>query len=100
MREAIAEHRKGDRLLPTPADPNPFAEAIWQDPERQGGQPCIRGTRLPLANILGWLSGDPSVCRGVALAYGNSVTPEQVEAALRWTAGAVGEMRAENDGTE
>ena len=32
-------------------------EAIWVDPERMSGEPCFRGTRVPVAMLFEWLAG-------------------------------------------
>ena len=53
-------------------------DAIWTDPDRMGGVPCFRGTRVPVVMLLeniedgltleGFLSEYPPVTREQALA--------------------------------
>ncbi len=53
-------------------------EAIWTDPDRMGGVPCFRGTRVPVVMLVenledgltleGFLSEYPPVTREQALA--------------------------------
>ncbi len=37
-----------------------FREYISIDPNIRFGKPCIKGTRISIADILGWLAGDAS----------------------------------------
>ncbi len=61
-------------------------ERIVIDPKIQHGKPVIRGTRVPVARIIGGLAGGMS-SREVQEAYG--VTAEDVQAALRFANGLV-----------
>lgn len=36
-------------------------EFVWCDPERMGGKPCFRGTRVPLDALFGNLEGGMSL---------------------------------------
>ena len=31
-------------------------EAVWVDPDRMGGAPCFRGSRLPVQHLFDWLA--------------------------------------------
>ena len=45
-------------------DPKPTLgvdELIWADPERMGGVPCFRGTRLPVSMLVAHLAGGGTV---------------------------------------
>lgn len=33
------------------------ASFVWVDPERMGGTPCFRGTRVPVATLFDYLEG-------------------------------------------
>lgn len=35
-------------------------ERIWMDPDRRAGKPCVRGTRITVGEVLGFLAGDGS----------------------------------------
>lgn len=56
---------------------------VWVHPDRMGGKPCIRGTRLPVAVILEWLAAGYSVER-VLQAY-PFLSLEAVEHIQSWT---------------
>lgn len=56
-------------------------ERIVMDPQVQHGKPVIRGTRVPVARVLGGLAGGMSfdeVCREYDL------IPEDIRAAIRY----------------
>ena len=53
-------------------------EIVWADPERMGGVPCFRGTRVPVQILIEYLEestldefleGYPSVSREQAIAF-------------------------------
>ena len=54
-------------------------EVVWVDPERMSGEPCFRGTRVPVqilldhlegnANLDEFLDGFPSVTREQAIQF-------------------------------
>lgn len=54
-------------------------DVIWTDPDRLGGTPCFRGTRVPVQTLTDYLAAGetvdeflkqfPSVPREMALAY-------------------------------
>jgi uncharacterized protein (DUF433 family) len=37
-----------------------YRDIITQEPGKRGGRPCIRGMRIAVADILGWLSAGMS----------------------------------------
>lgn len=37
-----------------------YHELIWIDPERRSGQPCIKGTRITVQDVLEYLAGGMS----------------------------------------
>jgi uncharacterized protein (DUF433 family) len=57
---------------------------ITLDAGKRGGKPCIRGLRITVQDILGWLAAGMSVDEIVA-DY-PELTPEDVRAALSWAA--------------
>ena len=62
---------------------------ITTDPQQMGGQPCIRGLRIPVATVVAMVADGMSVDEIVA-AYPD-LEPEDVVEALRYAAGAVRE---------
>ncbi|MBI5479229.1 MAG: DUF433 domain-containing protein [Deltaproteobacteria bacterium] len=65
-----------------------WRERISIDPAVHHGDPCIRGTRVPLSVIVGSLADGDSV--DTILEQYPGLTPEDVHAALRFAAEAVG----------
>ena len=63
---------------------------ITTDPQQMGGQPCIRGLRIPVATVVAMVADRMSVDEIVA-AYPD-LEPEDVVEALRYAAGAVREL--------
>jgi len=63
-------------------------DRIVIDPRIQHGKPVIRGTRVPVARIVGGLAGGMTVAE-VTVEYG--VTSEDVRAALSYAAALVEE---------
>ena len=59
------------------------------DPQQMGGQPCIRGLRIPVTTVVAMVADGMSVDEIVA-AYPD-LEPEDVAEALRYAAGAVRE---------
>jgi uncharacterized protein (DUF433 family) len=37
-----------------------FKQRITIDPGKRGGRPCLRGTRIAVADVLGWLAAGMS----------------------------------------
>ena len=62
---------------------------VWVDPERMGGTPCFRGTRVPVSSLFDYLEGGhdldtfldhfPTVKRDQALAAIKSAGKELVK---------------------
>jgi len=61
-----------------------WAERIVVDPARMGGEPCIRGTRIPVALIVGSLA-DGDTPQDLQNAY-PQLKKEDIRAALRYAA--------------
>lgn len=57
-----------------------YDEIIWTDPERMGGVPCFRGTRVPVRGLFDHLVRDYSTDE--FLEQFPSVKREQAEAAV------------------
>jgi uncharacterized protein (DUF433 family) len=41
-------------------------ERIWADPERRSGKPCVRGTRITVGEVLGFLASGASEAELIA----------------------------------
>jgi uncharacterized protein (DUF433 family) len=61
-----------------------WAERIVVHPGRMGGEPCVRGTRIPVALIVGSLA-DGDTPKGILEAY-PQLCPADIQAALRYAA--------------
>lgn len=64
---------------------------ITTDPEQMGGVPCIRGLRIPVATVVAML-GDGMTPEEILRDYPN-LELEDIRAALRYAAHALGESR-------
>jgi uncharacterized protein (DUF433 family) len=64
-------------------------ERITVDPERMGGQPCLRGLRIPVATVVAMVADGMTV--GEIVAELPDLEPDDVPAALRYAAEAVRE---------
>jgi len=72
---------------------NPLAQqAIWTDPERLGGTPCFRGSRVPVQSLFDYLEEGYSIAE--FLDDFPPVTREQVDAVLRLAAQFFGKAAA------
>lgn len=60
------------------------ADRITVDPGRMGGQPCIRGLRIPVATVVPMVADGLSVDEIVSEL--TDLTPEDVAEALRYDA--------------
>ena len=54
-----------------------YRDTITQEPGKRGGRPCIRGMRIAVADVLGWLAAGMSNAQIVA------DYPELTEADIR-----------------
>lgn len=36
-------------------------EAVWIDPDRMGGKPCLMGTRFPVSSVIAELAGGTNI---------------------------------------
>jgi uncharacterized protein (DUF433 family) len=64
-------------------------DRIVIDPKRHGGEPCIKGTRIPVSIIVGSIA-DGDTPEILLRAY-PSLSPEDLQAALKYAAEAVRE---------
>lgn len=63
----------------------PWRQRVVCDPDLLGGEPCIRGTRIPVSLIVASLADMP--LQDLMLAY-PQLSQEDVQAALRYAAEA------------
>jgi uncharacterized protein (DUF433 family) len=61
-----------------------WRDHVSLDPGRQGGQPCLRGTRIPVYVVLDNLAAGES--EATILAEYPSLTPTHIRAALAFAA--------------
>jgi uncharacterized protein (DUF433 family) len=66
-------------------------ERITIDPAKMGGVPCIRGSRIPVATILGQLAAGRTEAE--ILEDFPDLEPEDIPAALEYAAAAVQERQ-------
>ncbi|MBZ0168757.1 MAG: DUF433 domain-containing protein [Kofleriaceae bacterium] len=64
-------------------------ERIVVDPKRHGGEPCVKGTRIPVSVIVGSIA-DGDTVEVLLTAYPN-LTPADIQAALQYAAEVVRE---------
>ena len=64
-------------------------ERISTDPAVMGGMPCIRGTRIPVSSILGYMAS--GMTHNEILADFQGLTLDDLQEALRYGAAAVSE---------
>lgn len=57
---------------------------VTQEPGKRGGRPCIRGMRIAVADILGWLAAGMS--HAEILADCPELTEDDIRAALAYAA--------------
>ena len=60
---------------------------ITTDPQMMGGQPCIRGLRMPVASVVAMVADGMTVAE--IIAEHPDLTPEDVREALQYAAEAV-----------
>ena len=63
-----------------------YRDIVTQEPGKRGGRPCIRGMRIAVADILGWLATGMS--HAEILADYPELTEDDIRAALAPTANA------------
>lgn len=68
-------------------DQTKLLRRILTDPEICGGRPCVRGTRVRVADVLSMMSG--GISRETILADYPYLSPEDIDACLAWAAMAV-----------
>lgn len=61
-----------------------YHDIITQEPGKRGGRPCIRGMRIAVADILGWLATGMSHTE--ILADYPELTEDDIRAALAYAA--------------
>lgn len=66
-----------------------WMERIVVDPKRHGGEPCVKGTRIPVSVIVGSIADGDTV--EVLLAAYPNLTPADIQAALQYAAEVVRE---------
>lgn len=53
---------------------------VWTSPHRQGGEPCVRGTRIPVEIILNLIADHPDCPNSEILTYYPSAAEHQIQA--------------------
>jgi uncharacterized protein (DUF433 family) len=61
-----------------------YRHIITQEPGKRGGRPCIRGMRIAVADVLGWLAAGMS--HAEILAEYPELTEADIRAALAYAA--------------
>ena len=61
-----------------------YHDHLWIDPERRSGQPCIKGTRITVQDVLEYLAGGMS--ENEILADFPDLTSDSVRACLAYAA--------------
>ncbi|HEY4115528.1 MAG TPA: DUF433 domain-containing protein [Rhizomicrobium sp.] len=61
-----------------------YRDIITHEPGKRGGRPCIRGMRIAVADILGWLAAGMS--HAEILADYPELTEDDIRAALAYAA--------------
>ena len=61
-----------------------YRQRITIEPGKRGGKPCIRGMRITVYDILGWLAAGMSPAEIIADCP--DLTPEDIHAALAFAA--------------
>lgn len=61
-----------------------YQSIITQEPGKRGGRPCIRGMRIAVSDILGWLAAGMS--HAEIIADYPELTEEDIRAALAYAA--------------
>ena len=61
-----------------------YREIITIEPGKRGGRPCVRGSRIAVSDVLGWLAAGMS--HGEILADYPELTEEDIRACLAYAA--------------
>jgi len=61
-----------------------YRSIITVEPGKRGGRPCVRGMRIAVADVLGWLASGSSV--GEILSDYPELTEEDIRAVLAFAA--------------
>jgi uncharacterized protein (DUF433 family) len=61
-----------------------YHSIVTQEPGKRGGRPCIRGMRIAVADVLGWLAAGMS--HAEILADYPELTEDDIRAALAYAA--------------
>lgn len=61
-----------------------YKRIITLEPEKRGGKPCIRGMRITVSDILGWLASGMTIQE--ILSDFDELTEEDIYAALSYAA--------------
>jgi uncharacterized protein (DUF433 family) len=61
-----------------------YKQIITLEPEKRGGKPCIRGMRITVSDILGWLASGMTIQE--ILSDFDELTEEDIYAALSYAA--------------
>jgi len=61
-----------------------YRDIITQEPGKRGGRPCIRGSRIAVADVLGWLASGMS--HSEIIADYPELTESDIRAALAYAA--------------
>lgn len=61
-----------------------YKQIITIEPEKRGGKPCIRGMRITVSDILGWLASGMTIQE--ILSDFDELTEEDIYAALSYAA--------------
>lgn len=61
-----------------------YQDIVTQEPGKRGGRPCIRGMRIAVADILGWLAAGMS--HADIIAEYPELTESDIRAALAYAA--------------
>ena len=62
-----------------------YAELITVEPGKRSGQPCVRGMRIAVRDVLEYLAGGMTIDE--VLADFPELTPDDIRACLAFTAG-------------
>ena len=61
-----------------------YRDLITLEPGKRGGKPCIRGTRITVQDVLGWLASGMTAAE--IIEDFPDLTPQDIQAALAYAA--------------